>query len=575
MISASIFSLFLYCFFIGTVFAEKFINKKDIISYFLNSIILSLFTSWILVFISQITETNLNYKVIFFAIVSFHLINILKKNKKITIEKNLTTLFIFLLLIIFILTNPFKHSYELVFTKYDSIVTWNQWAIDLYNFDYRGYMGYPVLFPGIWSLIYHAQDDSNFWIIAKFSTIIPVLVCLLIILKEFLRKKFQMSVYFFLSFILLFYSNPIFGDLVSGYMDVPLALFVFASLILMTSSLLDQDKSVNSIYQISFLVGLSLITKQAAIFLLIAYIVFFFIINKKIKFTLKAIISNLLIVLLPIALFLILSRESLFSLTLIENLRDVSLVESRFNFLFQSTIHMLRIYNPFILFFLLFFNLILIINFNSKNLFDIFSIFCFFIFLLIFFATSSCCSYDERNFFLTIPFLLISSFNGFRYFLSIILLEINQNKKLILKNNYLSKLSILFFLSVGILSFILSNSEEAILKLNNYKRSFIVDEIASREVVKIVEKNECTKLYSNEILLTYNSNVMKLKKRFIFNDKLNLKDIKKITSCESGNLIWFEYLSPQKIKNWNEIELYLKNNNAIRLDLNNLIFKLN
>tara|TARA_B100000927_G_C16090879_1_gene319134 strand:- start:108 stop:494 length:387 start_codon:yes stop_codon:yes gene_type:complete len=128
---------------------------------------------------------------------------------------------------------------------------------------------------------------------------------------------------------------------------------------------------------------------------------------------------------------------------------------------------------------------------------------------------------------------------------------------------------------VGILSFILSNSEEAILKLNNYKRSFIVDEIASREVVKIVEKNECTKLYSNEILLTYNSNVMKLKKRFIFNDKLNLKDIKKITSCENGNLIWFEYLSPQKIKNWNEIELYLKNNNAIRLDLNNLIFKLN
>ena len=68
---------------------------------------------------------------------------------------------------------------------------------------------------------------------------------------------------------------------------------------------------------------------------------------------------------------------------------------------------------------------------------------------------------------------------------------------------------------------------------------------------------------------------MKLKKRFIFNDKLNLKDIKKITSCENGNLIWFEYLSPQKIKNWNEIELYLKNNNAIRLDLNNLIFFLN
>ena len=79
MISAGIFSLFLYCFFIGTVFAEKFIDKKDIISYLLNSIIISLFISWILVFISQITETNLNYKVIFFAIVSFHLINILKK----------------------------------------------------------------------------------------------------------------------------------------------------------------------------------------------------------------------------------------------------------------------------------------------------------------------------------------------------------------------------------------------------------------------------------------------------------------------------------------------------------------
>ena len=133
MISASIFSLFLYCFFIGTVFAEKFIDKKDIISYLLNSIILSLFISWILVFISQITDTNLNYKVIFFVIISFHLINILKTNKKIIIEKNLTTLFIFLLLIIFISTNPFKHSYELVFSKYDSIVTWNQWAIDLYN----------------------------------------------------------------------------------------------------------------------------------------------------------------------------------------------------------------------------------------------------------------------------------------------------------------------------------------------------------------------------------------------------------------------------------------------------------
>ena len=70
-------------------------------------------------------------------------------------------------------------------------------------------------------------------------------------------------------------------------------------------------------------------------------------------------------------------------------------------------------------------------------------------------------------------------------------------------------------------------------------------------------------------------NIKQVKKKFIFNEKLSLKEIKKIKPCKNGNIIWFEYLSPQKIKDWNEIEQYLNNKKAIRLDLDDLIFRLN
>ena len=66
-----------------------------------------------------------------------------------------------------------------LFTKWDAVVSWNRWAIELVNYTYEpASAGYPILFPGIWSLIYKAQGTTEIWFLAKLSLYVAPFICI-------------------------------------------------------------------------------------------------------------------------------------------------------------------------------------------------------------------------------------------------------------------------------------------------------------------------------------------------------------------------------------------------------------
>jgi hypothetical protein len=55
-----------------------------------------------------------------------------------------------------------------VFTHWDAVVSWNRWAVELYDGTFQGSRGYPLAVPILFSLIYTISDQTNVQTLVKY-----------------------------------------------------------------------------------------------------------------------------------------------------------------------------------------------------------------------------------------------------------------------------------------------------------------------------------------------------------------------------------------------------------------------
>ncbi len=55
-----------------------------------------------------------------------------------------------------------------VFTHWDAVVSWNRWAVELYDGTFQGSRGYPLAVPILWSIVYVVADETNLQTFAKY-----------------------------------------------------------------------------------------------------------------------------------------------------------------------------------------------------------------------------------------------------------------------------------------------------------------------------------------------------------------------------------------------------------------------
>lgn len=55
-----------------------------------------------------------------------------------------------------------------VFTHWDAVVSWNRWAVELYDGTFQGSRGYPLAVPILWSIVYVVSEETNVQTLAKY-----------------------------------------------------------------------------------------------------------------------------------------------------------------------------------------------------------------------------------------------------------------------------------------------------------------------------------------------------------------------------------------------------------------------
>ena len=201
-----------------------------------------------------------------------------KSNK--TIE-----MFVLIVLVVVVLIT-LRDSQTFVFLRWDTIVSWNRWAAELYSNQYNPInAAYPVLFPGLWSLIYKAQANPFFSSIVKLSTSIFIIVPILLTSLVLRRSRLAgCAIAYVLGYA--FY-NYIGGSVFAGYMDGVVALLIFSAVTCMVLSLHDFNHGSAGSGQMLLLAAIVLggaasVSKQAgAIMLPVGYLVIFITLQKK------------------------------------------------------------------------------------------------------------------------------------------------------------------------------------------------------------------------------------------------------------------------------------------------------
>lgn len=157
-------------------------------------------------------------------------------------------------------------DYRLIFMTGDALDNWHRWGVQLTSNYYEPYTGiYPILFSGLYSLIYKAQGTTSVWIFAKATLfIVPVILCLSVLILAAYRMYISalLAAVFVASFF--FKSNA--WSMLMGNMDIPISSMMLASGVLMyVASIKLQERVNDDVYRLSLLaaifVGLTSMTK--------------------------------------------------------------------------------------------------------------------------------------------------------------------------------------------------------------------------------------------------------------------------------------------------------------------------
>lgn len=148
------------------------------------------------------------------------------------------------------------------FSVWDSVVSWNEWAVQLFNNEYRPYnAAYPILLPAIWSLFYKVQGTYDMWWMSQILLfVVPFFT--LVILTDLLSRS-KNSTYFLIFILVLPFLYT--DNTYNGCMDMPVMLFGMLSLIMLFSADVNKDQRLRG-HDVGLgilFAGLALATKQA------------------------------------------------------------------------------------------------------------------------------------------------------------------------------------------------------------------------------------------------------------------------------------------------------------------------
>ena len=155
------------------------------------------------------------------------------------------------------------------FVSWDAVVSWNRWALELYNNTYDPIdAAYPILLPSMWALIYKIQGTSDIWWSGQIILFVFPVMTLAILLSLYYENKNRS----FILMAILIYPYLISGLAINGYMDMPVMIIGTLSLIILYAAEIYKDKPEFDyyIYASLLLAGIASITKQAGL----AFIVF-------------------------------------------------------------------------------------------------------------------------------------------------------------------------------------------------------------------------------------------------------------------------------------------------------------
>lgn len=310
--------------------------------------------------------------------------------------KSLLYLFVFLFSV-FVILVLFKYS--LIFDSWDAVVSWNRWAIELSGNTYQPLgAAYPILFPGIWSLVYEAQGTSEIWITAKLTMLMLPFIILMMMYFMFAQGRYLSGAIFSATagFLLLRF----FKKLTSGWMDFPVAALLLIGLTLLfyvveNNQKLDSKRKEIFLFA-AVILGLAAITKQAGVFGLLPVIYLSVIYYFRKEITLFEGGVFIFVSILPAILFYILYKMNGTDLTgNLEHLRG--LVNINVKYINKYITSMMKILGlaPWILLFIP----AIFINFKHKKslVSTQLAFLCLAISIVGYFIYTDCCSYHNRN----------------------------------------------------------------------------------------------------------------------------------------------------------------------------------
>jgi hypothetical protein len=234
----------------------------------LGQIAKSLWLSWLVVVVSYWLNLTIPLPMLLGAVVVSLAYQWLRKPSHIVLSNPVATVLVLIGaagLCLFLYNGGFTSDYRLIFMTTDAVESWNKWAIELSRNTYNPYnTAYPLLFPGIWSLVYKAQGASTVWIFAKLTLFVgPVIlagtVCLLI------SSRFFIAAMIYAGFVVEFFFYSHSFPMLLGDADIPVTIMCLAAGILMVVAIdkIERGKSLDEIVILAALFsGLASITKQ-------------------------------------------------------------------------------------------------------------------------------------------------------------------------------------------------------------------------------------------------------------------------------------------------------------------------
>jgi hypothetical protein len=173
-----------------------------------------------------------------------------------------------------LLLSPFLTQIGIGFTAWDTVASWNNWALELYHNEYKPIdAAYPILFPALWSLLYKIQGNSDIWWSAQITLFVLPLFMIALLLTLYSETK---KVVFIFMGVLLYYPFILSPATIDGYMDMPVMLMGTLSLIAFYSAEVYRHEKTYPYYlYVGLLIaGLATITKQSGFAFLLFGIVY-------------------------------------------------------------------------------------------------------------------------------------------------------------------------------------------------------------------------------------------------------------------------------------------------------------